>query len=113
MIEEDAVTCEKAVSLPVVDRNPVGINLSCAIGRTWVKRRGLPLRHLLDLAEHLRSRGLVELRFLLHPQNPDGFQDPQGSEGIGIGRVFGGFERDRHMALSGKVVYLVRLNFLN
>src|ERR1700722_14865261 len=58
MIEEDAVTCEQAVSLTVIDRNPVGIHLSCAIGRTRVKRRGLPLRHLLDLAEHLRSRGL-------------------------------------------------------
>src|SRR5882757_7259801 len=79
MIEEYAVAGVKAVSLAVVHRNPIGVNLSCPVRGTGVKRRGLPLRYFLDLTEHLRGRSLVEAGSLLQAQNPNGLQHPQSA----------------------------------
>src|ERR1700722_6349520 len=50
MIEQDAVGGEHAVSLAVVHRDPVTVELGDAVGRARIERRGLPLRNLLHQA---------------------------------------------------------------
>ena len=50
---------------------------------------------------------------LLHIQDPDRLKQTKGSDGIGIGRVFGGFKADLDMALCGQIINLGRLDLLN
>src|SRR5258707_1149733 len=56
MIEKDAVAGIKAVSLTIIDRDPVGIYLRRAVGGSRVKGGGLSLGYLLDFAKHLGGR---------------------------------------------------------
>ncbi len=60
VVEQDAVRGMNAVGLAIVHRDPVGVELGGAVGGARIERRRLRLRHLADLAEHLRRRGLVE-----------------------------------------------------
>jgi hypothetical protein len=66
-----------------------------------------------DQAVKLRCRGLIEARFLLHAENTDRFEQSQDTKGIRIGSILGAFERDRDMALRGKVVNLRWPNLLH
>jgi hypothetical protein len=43
MVEEDPVTCEKIVSLPVIDGHPVGIDFGGGIRASGIKRGSLAL----------------------------------------------------------------------
>jgi hypothetical protein len=60
VVEEDAAGGVQVVGLAVVDRDPVPVHLGDAVRRPRVERRGLALRRLDDLAEHLARRRLVE-----------------------------------------------------
>ena len=113
VVEQDAVRGVHAVGLAVVHRDPVGVDLGGAVGRARVERRGLRLRHLADLAEHLGRRGLVEPHLAFHAEDADRFEQAQGAERIGVGGVFGGLEADLHVALGGQIVDLVRLHLLD
>src|SRR3546814_8983340 len=50
VIEENAVGCVKSVGLPIVHGDPIGVELGRRIGTAGIKRCGLALRRLLDLA---------------------------------------------------------------
>lgn len=56
---------------------------------------------------------MVESAFFLKPQDADSLEQPQRSDTIRIGCIFGHFETDADMALCGKVVDLVRLCLLH
>ena len=47
MVKQEAIAGKHAVSLPVVHRYPVGVELGDAVGATGVKGGGFPLRGLL------------------------------------------------------------------
>src|SRR5262245_39442176 len=70
VIEENPRRRMHPIALAVVDRDPVTVDLGDAIGRAWVERRALALRHLDHLAEHLAARRLVEADV--------GIDDPNG-----------------------------------
>ena len=56
---------------------------------------------------------MIEPRLLDETQQPDRLKQPQGSDPIGIGGIFGGLEAHLHMALRGEIVDLVRLGLLD
>ena len=60
MVEEDAAAGEHVVTLTVVDRDPVTIDLRDAVGASWIEGGTLPLRNLHDLPKHFAAAGLVE-----------------------------------------------------
>src|SRR3546814_16081984 len=60
LVEQDAVGGVHAVRLAVVHGHPIGVQLGRRIGAARIERRRLALRRLLDLAEQLGGRGLVE-----------------------------------------------------
>src|SRR3546814_5785732 len=60
VIEENAVGCVESVGLPIVHGDPIGVELGRRIGTAGIKRCGLALRRLLDLAVELRGGGLIE-----------------------------------------------------
>ncbi len=68
---------------------------------------------LLNLAEQLRSGGLIKTSLFHQAQNTDGLQDAQGTKGIGIGGVLRGFEGDLNMTLGSQIVDLIRLHLLD
>ncbi len=111
--EQDAVAGVEAVGFPVVDRDPVGVDLRRRVRRARIERRRLALRGLEHLAEHLRARGLVEARVLDQPADPDRLEQAQRAERVGVGRVLGRLERDGDVALGGEVVDLVGAHLLD
>ena len=50
---------------------------------------------------------------LCQPEQPDGLQQPQRPDGIGIGRILGGLEAHLHVALCAQVVHLIGPNLLH
>ncbi len=113
MVEQDAVGGVHAVGLAVVHHDPVGVEFGRRIGAAGIEGGGLALRDFLDLAVELRSRGLIEAALLVQAQDANGFEQPQGADGVGVGGVLGGFEADRDVRLGGQIIDLVRLNFLD
>ena len=102
-----------AVGLPIVGRNPVGVEFRRGIGAPRIEGGVLILWDLLHLSVELRRGGLVETCLLGSVQRPDGFQQAQGPERVDVGGVLRGVERHLHVALGRQVVDLVRLDFLN
>ena len=56
---------------------------------------------------------MIEARLSAQPEQPDGLEQPQRAERVGVSRIFRGFERDLDMALCAEVINLIRLDFLN
>src|SRR5271170_3278968 len=104
MVEQNAVRGMDAIGFAIIHRDPIGIELRRAVGGARIERRGFRLRNLLDLAVHLRGRGLIEFDALLEAENADRLEQAQGADGVGIGGVFGGLETHLHMALGGQIV---------
>ena len=113
MVEENSVRGVHVVRLPVVHRNPVGIQLGTGVGAARVERRRLRLRSLLHLAVELGSGRLVETNGVRHIQNAGGLQQAESAEGVDVGGVLGGIERHLHVALRREIVDLVGLRFLH
>ena len=113
VIEEDAVAGVHAVGLAVVHRDPVAVHLGGAVRAAWVEGRGLALRHLLHLPEHLAGGGLVEAGALGDAEDAHRLEQAERAEGVAVGRVLRRLEADLHVALGGEVVDLVRLGLLH
>ena len=112
MIKEDAAGGMQPVALPVVDGDPMGVELRHTVGRPRIERGRLPLRRFHDLAIHLGTRGLVEpdltadgvLKVTNRLQQPE---RAHGSDVRGVRRLV---EAHAHVALRRKVVDLRRPN---
>ena len=113
VVEQNAVRGVHAVGLAVVHHDPIGVELGGGVGTARIERRLLALRNLGRLAVELRRRRLIEAGLLGEPEQADRLQQPQRSERIGIGGVFGGLEAHLHVALRGEIVDLVGLRFLH
>ena len=113
VIEQDPIAGKNSVSLTVVDRNPIRIELCDRIGRAGIKRRCLFLRRFPHQAVEFRSRGLVKARQLFESGNANRLKQAQGAQRIGIRRVFRLLERNFDVTLCREVVDLVRLHFLH
>ena len=113
MVEENAVGGVKAIGLPVIHGDPVGVELGGRVGAAWPERRGLPLGGLQCLAVKFRRRGLVEARASAQSQDANRLQQSKRPQPVRVGRVFGGLEAHLHMALRREIVDFVRLGFLD
>ena len=71
------------------------------------------MRDFLYLSVKFARRRLVKPGFVGHFQQPDRFQQAQGTNCIGIGRIFCGFKTDLYMRHGRDVVDLIGLGFLN
>ena len=91
----------------------MGIEFRRGVRGARIKRRGLPLRDLLHLAEQLGGRCLVKTGLASQAEDADGFEQAQSSESIGIGGIFRGLERNLHVRLRREIVDLVRLRLLD
>jgi len=89
MVEKDSITGIDPIGLPIVHRDPVGIELGDGVGAPRIKRRRFPLRNLLYQAIQLRSGSLVDLCLFFQAKDPDGFQQAQGPDAVGIGSILG------------------------
>src|SRR5262245_53142508 len=113
VVEKNSVGGVKAISLAVVDRDPMRVKLGRRVGRARIERRGLALGDLLYLAEQLGGRSLIEAGLALQAEDTDGLEQAQGPECVGVGGVFRRLERDLDMRLRREIVDLVRLRLLN
>src|SRR3954462_1397281 len=69
VVEENSRDRVQRKALAVVHGNPVAVHLRHAVRASRIEWRGLPLRRLVHLAEHLARAGLIEARVrrrLLH-----------------------------------------------
>ena len=110
VVKENAVDGEHAVGLPILLDHPEAVLLGNGIGAVGMEGGGLPLGHLLHLAEKLRGGSLVEPGLLGQPQNPAGLQNAKHTQGIHIAGIFGHVKADLDMALGGQIVDFVGLN---
>ena len=113
VIEQYAVAREQSVRFSIVDRYPMRVELGGAVRAARIERRRFGLRMLLHQSEQLRCRRLIESGFFRKSEYADGFKQSQRSERIGVRGVFGLLEGCHDMALSRKVVDLVRPNLLH
>ncbi len=113
MVEQNAVAGKDIVSFPVVDRDPVGVDLGGTVRTSGVERGGFFLGYFPDLAKHFAGGGLVKTGFLLQAEDADGLKEAQGAEGVAVGGVFRGFKGNLDVALGGQVVDFVRLDGLD
>ncbi len=113
VIEQDTVGGVQVIGLPIVHRDPVGIELGGGIGAARPERGCLALRRFLHLAIEFGCGCLIETDGLLHPQDPDRLQQSQRSDRIGVCRIFRGLETDLNVALGSEIVDLVGLDLLH
>ena len=113
VVKQDAVAGIHSISLAVVHRDPIGVELGHAVGTARIKGCGLLLGHLLHQAVELARAGLINAGFGCEAQHPHRFENAQGAKSVGIGGVFRRLKTYCHMALSAEVVNLIRLHLLN
>ena len=84
MIEENAIASVHAVGLPVVDHDPVGVQLGDTIGTAGVEGSRLALGSLNDFSVELRSRCLIESNVFLKTDGTDGVEETESAETVNI-----------------------------
>lgn len=109
VVEQDAVAREHAVTLPVVDRDPVRVELRTSVGRSGVEGGRLALGSLDDLSVQLRSGRLVEPDVLLEAAGTDGVEETEGAEPVDVAGVFSHLEGDLDVRLGAEIVDFSRL----
>lgn len=88
VIEQDAIRSMHAISLTVVDRDPMGIELRCCIGAARIEGRGFSLGRFQRHSEQFRGRGLIEPHMFFHSEQADRLQESQCSDTVDVGRIF-------------------------
>ena len=108
VVEQDARAGMHPEALAVVHRHPMGIQLGRGVRAARIERRALGLLRLLDLAEHLRRRRLVEPRAGRHdPHRLQHIDRPHAGDVAGQDRLLPGRV---HKALRRQVIDLHRLH---
>lgn len=109
MVKEDPAGGVQPVALPIVHRDPVGVDLGGGVRAAGVKGGGFVLGYSLNQPVHLRAGGLVETGLGGHL--PHGIEEPDRPDRRDISGKFRDIEADPHVALGGEVVNLFRLGF--
>ncbi len=113
MIKQNPVARVHSVRFAVIYCDPEGVQLRNRVRGTRMEGRGFGLRGFADQSIQLRRGSLVETHRLRHPQDANGFEQPQRSQGVNVGCVLRGFERDSNVTLRGEIVDFIGSNFLN
>src|SRR3546814_12494809 len=85
VVEQDSIRSMDAVGLPVVHRDPVGIELGGSVGRPRIEWRILILWYLLCLSIEFRCGSLVEPRSFLQLETPHVLKKTKSSKTFGCG----------------------------
>src|SRR6185437_12019737 len=88
VVEQNSVRGVNAIGLPIIHRHPVSVKLGGSVRASRRKRRSFILRTLRRVAVTLGCRGLIKSNALFELEDPDRLEQPQGAQGVGIGRVF-------------------------
>src|ERR1700735_927614 len=91
VVEKDSVTRVNPVGLAIIHSNPVGVEFRNTIRRARIKWRGLGLGSFPHQTIQLRRRSLVKPNGLA-AQVANCLEQPQCSERVDVGGVFGSFE---------------------
>ena len=113
MVEQNAVAGIHAVGLAVIDGDPVGVQFCGCVRGSGVERGFFRLRCFLHFAEEFGCGSLVKPGLFFKTEDSHPFQDAQGAKGILIGSILRGLKGNRHMALGGEIVDLIRLDLLD
>src|SRR5262249_7303316 len=74
VVEQNAVGGVHVVGLPVVDRDPIGVELCHRVRASRIELRQLTSRRVLHRSEQLRGRGLIKADTVLHLEDADGVE---------------------------------------
>ena len=113
VVEENTIHGIHSIAFAIVFRNPESIELCAGVWAARIERSTLVLRYFLNLSIKLGGACLIYFRNFFALQYSHGFEKSQSAHSIGIGSVFGHIKRNFHVALSGKIIYFVGLNFLD
>ncbi len=113
MVKQNTIHRKHTIRLPVILSNPIAIQFGHTIRTARIERCSLLLRYLLHQSKQLRSRCLINARFLLHAQYPHRFQQAQSAYPIGLCSILGHIKTHLHMTLCRQIVYLIGLYSLN
>ena len=113
MVEQNSVAGVHAISLAVIHRDPVGIQLGHRVRAAGIEGRRLLLRRFLHQPEQLGCRSLVKTALFLQAQDAHGLQNAQRPQRVRVGGVFGLLETHRHMRLGGEIVDFVGQHLLD
>lgn len=94
VVKQDTVAGIHAIGLPVVDGDPVCVQLGDTIGGTGIERGSLGLWSFDDLPVQLGGGGLVETDMFFESTRTDGIEETESTETIDVTSVFGHLERD-------------------
>ena len=94
VVKQDTVAGIHAIGLPVVDGDPVCVQLGDAIGRAGIERGSLRLWSLNNLPVQLGGGCLIETDVFLESTRTDGIEETKSAETIDVTSVFGHLERD-------------------
>src|SRR5262249_21217460 len=111
VVKQDAVTRMQSVGFTVIDRDPVGVKLGAPVRAARIERSLLGLRNLSDQPVHLTGGRLIETR--IQTGFSDSLEQADRPSRCNIGGVFRAVEANSDMALSGKIVDLLRLHPAN
>jgi GT2 family glycosyltransferase len=113
VVKQNSVADKKFISVAVISRQMIGENLCAAVGRNRVHRRRFALKAVRfnRVAEHFGRRRLVNLDVGFHQAH--GFEHVDGRKPGRVRRVNRLVERNSNVRLSGEMIKLVGLNFLD
>lgn len=110
MIEQDTIAGVHSVCLPVVNSDPVRVELGAAVGGARVEGSRLALRSFDDFAVELRRGRLVETDVFLEAACTDRVKKTESAQAIDIACILSHLEGDFDVRLGAQVVNLAGLN---
>ena len=113
VVKQDPIAGVHPIRLPIIDRDPVRVQLRDAIRGARVERRRLTLRRLDDLAIQLGRGRLVESHVLFKAASANGVEQTESPECIDVPGVFSHLEGDFDVRLGAEVIDLGWLDLGN
>jgi hypothetical protein len=103
VVKQYAIAGKDVIGFSIVNRDPVSINLCSPIGTPGIEWCRLLLGDFQHLPIHLAGRSLVKSGLRLHFQHANSVEQAQCADGICIGGVLRGLERNLHVALNRRI----------
>jgi len=113
VVKQNTIYCKHIIGLPIIDRDPIGIQLCHSIGASGIEGRGFALWNGLHQSIEFAGGSLVHFCFFRESQQANRLQYPQRADAIGIGRIFRFFETYLYVAHGREVINFVGLCFLD
>src|ERR1043166_2467839 len=110
MVEQKPVTDEQIVAISIIDGHPIGIDLRCCIGALRMKSSILILRRR-RAAKHFAAGRLIKASF--YPAAANRLQQASCAQTRDVARILRHIKTDPNVALSAKIINLVRLDIVD